>query len=97
MLHPKFRWTLTGIVAGSVVTLLAVSGLRSPSPAMAAPAEVPNDGKVRVIVFGAHPDDAELRAGGAAGKWAAGGHHVKFVSCTNGDIGHWNMAGGPLA
>jgi LmbE family N-acetylglucosaminyl deacetylase len=30
-------------------------------------------------------------------KWAALGHHVKFVSCTNGDIGHWGMAGGPLA
>ena len=29
--------------------------------------------------------------------WAAGGHHVKFVSLTNGDIGHWRMAGGPLA
>jgi LmbE family N-acetylglucosaminyl deacetylase len=29
--------------------------------------------------------------------WAARGHHVKFVSCTNGDIGHWGMAGGPLA
>ena len=25
------------------------------------------------------------------------GHHVKFVSVTNGDIGHWRMAGGPLA
>ena len=24
-------------------------------------------------------------------------HKVKFVSCTNGDIGHWRMAGGPLA
>jgi LmbE family N-acetylglucosaminyl deacetylase len=30
-------------------------------------------------------------------RWAALGHHVKFVSCTNGDIGHWGMAGGPLA
>jgi LmbE family N-acetylglucosaminyl deacetylase len=29
--------------------------------------------------------------------WAAQGHHVKFVSTTNGDIGHWKMAGGPLA
>ena len=29
--------------------------------------------------------------------WAAQGHKVKFVSCTNGDIGHWGMAGGPLA
>jgi LmbE family N-acetylglucosaminyl deacetylase len=29
--------------------------------------------------------------------WAAQGHHVKFVSVTNGDIGHWRDAGGPLA
>jgi LmbE family N-acetylglucosaminyl deacetylase len=29
--------------------------------------------------------------------WAAQGHHVKFVSTTNGDIGHFKMAGGPLA
>lgn len=55
------------------------------------------DGKLRIIVFGAHPDDCELSAGGAAAKWAAQGHHVQFVSCTNGDIGHWGSAGGPLA
>jgi LmbE family N-acetylglucosaminyl deacetylase len=29
--------------------------------------------------------------------WAARGHHVKLVSVTNGDIGHWREAGGPLA
>jgi LmbE family N-acetylglucosaminyl deacetylase len=29
--------------------------------------------------------------------WAARGHKVKFVSVTNGDIGHWREAGGPLA
>jgi LmbE family N-acetylglucosaminyl deacetylase len=29
--------------------------------------------------------------------WAAQGHHVKLVSVTNGDIGHWRDAGGPLA
>jgi LmbE family N-acetylglucosaminyl deacetylase len=55
------------------------------------------DGKLRIIVFGAHPDDCELSAGGTGAKWAAQGHHVKFVSCTNGDIGHWGMAGGRLA
>jgi LmbE family N-acetylglucosaminyl deacetylase len=55
------------------------------------------DGKLRIIVFGAHPDDCEFSAGGTGAKWAAQGHHVKFVSCTNGDIGHWGMAGGPLA
>ena len=56
-----------------------------------------NDGKLRIIVFGAHPDDAEFKAGGTAILWAKQGHHVKLVSVTNGDIGHWQMAGGPLA
>ena len=54
-------------------------------------------GKLRILVFGAHPDDAEFKAGGTAAKWARQGHAVKLVSVTNGDIGHWNMAGGPLA
>src|SRR5437868_12361954 len=57
----------------------------------------PRDGKLRIIAFGAHPDDCELKVGGVAAKWAAQGHHVKFVSTTNGDIGHWKSAGGPLA
>ena len=52
---------------------------------------------LRIIVFGGHPDDCELKAGGVAAKWAALGHKVKFVSVTNGDIGHYEMAGGPLA
>ncbi|KPK77875.1 MAG: GlcNAc-PI de-N-acetylase [Phycisphaerae bacterium SM23_30] len=52
---------------------------------------------MRIIVFGAHPDDGEIKAGGAAALWAQQGHHVKFVSTTNGDIGHAVMAGGPLA
>src|SRR5688572_11068563 len=55
------------------------------------------DTKLRIIAFGAHPDDNELRLAGTAAKWAALGHHVKFVSVTNGDIGHWREAGGPLA
>ncbi|HZJ17755.1 MAG TPA: PIG-L family deacetylase, partial [Chthoniobacteraceae bacterium] len=60
-------------------------------------AEPADDGKLRVIVFGAHPDDPEYKAGGTAAKWAKQGHHVKLVSVTNGDIGHWQIAGGPLA
>ena len=52
---------------------------------------------LRIIAFGAHPDDAEFQIGGSALKWAALGHKVKFVSCTNGDIGHWEMSGGELA
>jgi LmbE family N-acetylglucosaminyl deacetylase len=56
-----------------------------------------SDDKLRIVVFGAHPDDAQFKAGGTAAKWAKLGHHVKLVSVTNGDIGHWQSAGGPLA
>ena len=60
-------------------------------------AAAPDAGKLRIICFGAHPDDCEIQAAGAAALWAAKGHKVKFVSVTNGDIGHWRDAGGPLA
>jgi LmbE family N-acetylglucosaminyl deacetylase len=52
---------------------------------------------LRVIAFGAHPDDAELKAAGTASLWAAQGHKVKLVAMTNGDVGHFEQAGGPLA
>jgi N-acetylglucosamine malate deacetylase 1 len=52
---------------------------------------------LRVIAFGAHPDDAELKASGVAALWAAAGAKVKFVAMTNGDVGHFGTAGGPLA
>ena len=55
------------------------------------------EGKLNIICFGAHPDDAEYKSGGTAALWASLGHRVKLVSVTNGDIGHWQMAGGPLA
>lgn len=55
------------------------------------------DKPLRIIAFGAHPDDAEFQMGGTAIKFAKAGHKVKLVSVTNGDIGHWRMAGGPLA
>ena len=79
-----------------ILALLLTASCASP-PAAALMAPPPEDGKLRIIVFGAHPDDCEWTAGGSAAKWTALGHHVKFVSCTNGDIGHWGMAGGPLA
>ena len=52
---------------------------------------VEDDGKLRIICFGAHPDDAEYKSGGTAAKWVRAGHHVKLVSVTNGDIGHWQI------
>ena len=80
-----------------VVTVLWIGllGGIGGSPAVAAGAA--KDGKVRVVVFGAHPDDAEIRAGGVGALWAEAGHQVQLVSVTNGDIGHFAMAGGALA
>jgi LmbE family N-acetylglucosaminyl deacetylase len=60
--------------------------------------QLPNtDGRLNVIAFGAHPDDCDQRAGGTAAKYAALGHHVRFVSVTNGDAGHQTEGGGALA
>ena len=80
--------------------LVLTVGMASVQLAVAADPEADkkaDDGKLRIICFGAHPDDCEIRAGGSAILWSDAGHHVKFVSATNGDIGHWAMAGGPLA
>ena len=74
---------------GGVLAALAAGSLISTGTAA-------EDGKLRIICFGAHPDDCEIGAGGTAVLWAKAGHHVKFVSVTNGDIGHWREAGGPL-
>jgi N-acetylglucosamine malate deacetylase 1 len=91
-----------GVLLGLVISGSSFNGVTASerpvdterAPVSPVPAE---DGKLRIICFGAHPDDCELQAGGVAMLWAAQGHHVKFVSVTNGDIGHWREAGGPLA
>jgi N-acetylglucosamine malate deacetylase 1 len=79
------------ITACALLTVGLVPNLR------AAITPPPEDGKLRIICFGAHPDDCELQASGTGAMWAAKGHHVLFVSVSNGDIGHWREAGGPLA
>src|SRR5271166_6155716 len=76
-----------------LVTLVAATAPRSLAQGTSA---APGD-PVRIIVFGAHPDDCELEAAGTAARWAKLGYKVKFVSVTNGDIGHHEMAGAILA
>ena len=56
-----------------------------------------NNGKSRIIVIGAHPDDCDSDAGGTATLLAAMGHAVKFVAVTNGDAGHHLIQGKQLA
>jgi len=87
-------WRRMGATLGITLLALALAPHSSASRASQSPAA---DGKLRIIAFGAHPDDCELQVGGVATLWAAQGHHVKLVSVTNGDIGHWREAGGPLA
>lgn len=50
-----------------------------------------------ILIFGAHPDDPDYSAGGTAALYARQGHNVKMVSLTNGDAGHHEMGGAPLA
>ncbi len=44
--------------------------------------------QLRVMVIGAHPDDADLFTGGLTLRLTALGHRVKYVSVTNGNAGH---------
>jgi len=52
---------------------------------------------IRVIAFGAHPDDCDIRSAGTAALLAAAGAAVKFVSVTNGDAGHQTLQPTALA
>jgi LmbE family N-acetylglucosaminyl deacetylase len=52
---------------------------------------------IRVLIIGAHPDDADIKAGGTAARWCALGHDVRLVSLTDGGAGHHQMNGPPLA
>ena len=52
---------------------------------------------LRVMVIGAHPDDADLNFGGTAIKLARAGAHVRFVSVCNGSKGHRVLSEADLA
>lgn len=52
---------------------------------------------LRVLAIGAHPDDCDFTAGGLAALYAERGHCVQMLSLTNGDAGHHEMGGAPLA
>jgi len=82
----RHSWTRPATLAVLGVALLTAAAASSA-------AEAP----LRIIVFGAHPDDCDGDAGGTAALWAAKGHAVKFVSLTNGDAGHQSEGGGALA
>lgn len=72
--------------------LLALSVLLSATLTFAQDPGTP----LRIIVIGAHPDDPE-EVGGTMAKFIQKGHKVRLVSMTNGNAGHFEMGGGPLA
>jgi LmbE family N-acetylglucosaminyl deacetylase len=81
MTRNKLTWCLVAALA----VLPADSGLAQSG-----------ENPLRVLLFGAHPDDPE-KVGGTMAKFVALGHQVRLVSLTNGNVGHFAMGGGPLA
>ena len=81
------------------LSVLIAAACLSPAGSIlrAVSAQTPAPRELHIIAFGAHPDDAELKFAGTAALFAAQGAKVKLVAMTNGDVGHFSQAGGPLA
>jgi LmbE family N-acetylglucosaminyl deacetylase len=56
-----------------------------------------SDSPLRLLIIGAHPDDADYSGGGIAALYAAAGHVVRLISMTNGAAGHHQHHGPELA
>ena len=52
---------------------------------------------LRLLILGAHPDDAEFYAGGLASIYRQLGHSVKMASITDGSAGHHTLERQELA
>jgi N-acetylglucosamine malate deacetylase 1 len=52
---------------------------------------------LRVLVFGAHPDDAEFHGGGLLALHRARGNRVRIISVSDGSAGHQSMDRASLA
>src|SRR5262249_51483494 len=58
--------------------------------------EIVTDVPASAMVVFAHPDDAEIGAGGVVARWVAAGCEVTYVLCTNGDSGTADRALTPV-
>ncbi len=55
------------------------------------------DEKLRLMIIGAHPDDAEVMTCALMCEYRNAGHDVHVISVTNGDAGHYATFGDELA
>jgi N-acetylglucosamine malate deacetylase 1 len=95
---PKFiAWQPAVALLSAFIAVAAPKAAAGPPGASAGETRAAPGDPLRIIVFGAHPDDCELEAAGTAARWSKLGYKVKFVSVTNGDIGHHEIAGAFLA
>ena len=87
---------VAGIVGASAEAAGEISTMRGRSYVAACPPvkdSIPRTpGPQRVMVIGAHPDDADIQCGCTAAKLIAKGARVKFVAVCNGNIGHHKLS-----
>jgi N-acetylglucosamine malate deacetylase 1 len=56
----------------------------------------PDQAGPRLLCFGAHPDDCEIKSSGLAALWTRAGGRARFVALTDGGAGHHELAGEAL-
>ena len=85
-----------GVVGGVAEAAGELNGIRGKTYVAACPPvkdSIPRTpGPQRVMVIGAHPDDADIQCGCTAAKLIAKGARVKFVAVCNGNIGHHKLS-----
>ena len=87
---------VAGIVGASAEAAGELNKVRGKSYVAACPpvkASIPRTpGPQRVMIIGAHPDDADIQCGCTAAKLIRKGARVKFVAVCNGNIGHHKLS-----
>ena len=85
--------TVLGVGAQAAGELNAVRGKTYVAACPPVTEKIPRTpGPQRVMIIGAHPDDADIQCGCTAAKLIAKGARVKFVAVCNGSVGHHKLS-----